>query len=409
MCGERYAEEMRRYLAGQVERRMDASEIPEDEKLRELIAQVMTEESRKQRMTVDEKEQWSGELFDCFRRLDILSALLEEEGVTEIMINGYNQIFVEREGRIEQCCKTFTSAEKLEDVIQLIVSGINRQVNTLSPIADARLPDGSRVNIVLPPASLDGPAVTVRKFPEKRIGMEQLMAWGTVTQEAAEFLQKLVQAGYNLFVSGGTGSGKTTFLNALSEYIPPEERVITIEDSAELQIRNIRNLVRLEARAASQDGASEITIRDLVKTALRMRPDRILIGEIRGPEAIDLLQAMNTGHDGSISTGHANSAQDMLSRIETMVLMGMELPVEAIRGQIASALDIMVHLGRLRDRSRRVLSISEVEGIRRGQVCLRPLYCFQEKGEKDGKVEGALCRTEYVLLQTGKLEAAGLE
>lgn len=412
MCAADFArkgQDIRGYLAEKVEKRLDPAAMPEDSELGEMIAQVMTEESRNICITAVEKAELSKELFHYFRGLDVLSPLLEDDSISEIMVNGYDKIFVEKEGRLQRCDKAFTSPERLENIIQQIVSGINRQVNARSPIADARLPDGSRVNIVLPPAALDGPVVTIRKFPFHAIGMEELICLGSITEEAAAFLEILVRAGYNIFISGGTGSGKTTFLNAVSSYIPSDERVITIEDSAELQLKGIQNLVRLEARSADMDGMLEITIRDLVRTALRARPDRLLIGEIRGPEALDLLQAMNTGHDGSISTGHANSAMDMLSRIETMVLMGMDLPLQAVRGQIASALDVMVHLGRLRDRTRKVLSIEEVTGLNEGVIGLRELYIFRESGEKNGKVEGKLERTEHLLENTAKLQAAGLQ
>ena len=318
------------------------------------------------------------------------------------------EIFVEREGRILQLDRQFDTPDTVENIVQRIAAGNNRQVNTRTPIADARLDDGSRVHIVLPPAALNGPVVTIRRFPKEPLDMRALIRSGSLTQEAADFLQALVRAGYNLFVSGGTGSGKTTFLNALAEFIPPSERIVVIEDTAELQIRGIPNLVRLEAREKNLEGENEITIRQLVRASLRMRPDRIIIGEVRGEEAVDLLQAMNTGHDGSISTGHGNSPADMLNRLETMAMMGMDIPAEAVRRQIASALDILVHLGRLRDGSRRVLEIAEITGIGRGVVQTRTLYAFEEICEDEhGYIEGRLMR-QNSLENEGKLRRAGI-
>ncbi len=337
-------------------------------------------------------------LFDSFRRLDILQELLDDPEISEVMVNGSKSIYYEKNGRIEKWNKSFSSVEKLEDIIQQIVSGVNRSVNTASPIADARLPDGARVNVVLPPAAPDGPVITIRRFPAKPIDMKALLEKKSITEAAAIFLEKLVKAGYNIFISGGTGSGKTTFLNALSQFIPEGQRVVTIEDSAELQL-TVENLVRLEARDANSDGQGEITIRDLIKTALRMRPDRLIVGEVRGAEALDMLQAMNTGHDGSLSTGHANSPKDMLTRLETLVLMGGDLPLSAIRGQIASALDIIVHLGRMRDGSRRVLSIMEVKEYINDKIELETLFEYREK-------EGLVKTGE--LSSKRKLESAGL-
>ena len=328
-------------------------------------------------------------LFDSFRRLDILQELIDNEDITEIMINGKDSIFVEKLGKIQKWDKSFKSDEQLEDMIQKIVSSVNRIVNVATPIADARLEDGSRVHVVLPPISLTGPIVTIRKFPEA-ISMDKLLGYNSLSKEAAIFLKKLVKAGYNIFISGGTNSGKTTFLNALSAYIPEDERVITIEDSAELQLMQIKNLVRLESRNPNSEGEGRVSIADLIKAALRMNPDRIVIGEVRSSEALDMLQAMNTGHDGSLSTGHGNSPKDMLSRIETMALSGADLPLPAIRAQIAGALDIIVHLGRLRDRSRRVLSIMEVGEYKNGEVELFPLFEFKEYGEKKEVVLGKL-------------------
>ncbi len=322
------------------------------------------------------------------------------------MINGTQSIFYERGGRLYQSDRRFVSRDKLEDVIQQIVAGSNRLVNEASPIVDARLKDGSRVNVVLAPIALNGPIVTIRKFPRESVTMEQLIAWGSVSSEAVNFLSMLVAAGYNIFISGGTGSGKTTFLNALSQYIPKDERIITIEDNAELRILDVPNLVSLEARNANIEGTGAVTIRDLIKSALRMRPDRIIVGEVRSDEAIDMLQALNTGHDGSLSTGHANSPGDMLSRLETMVLMGMELPLPAIRRQIASGIDVIVHLGRLRDKSRKMLEITEIVDYRDGDILLKPLYTYEEIGEKDGKIQGIWKKTGE-LRHTGKLLAAG--
>ena len=304
--------------------------------------------------------------------------MLEDNSVTEIMVNGPDSIFVEREGKIKRWNRSFTSKEKLEDVIQQIVGKCNRVVNEASPIVDARLESGERVNAVIAPVALNGPILTIRRFSKQPITMEKLLQLGSLTEECVRFLSKMVQARYSILVGGGTGSGKTTFLGALSEYIPNEERIITIEDNAELRIQGIDNLVRLEAKAANLEGGRDITIRDLIKTALRMRPDRIIVGEVRSKEAVDMLQALNTGHEGSLSTAHANSTKDMLSRLETMVLMGMNLPMEAIRRQIASGLDLLIHLGRMRDRSRKVLEITEVLGYENGEIQLNPLFCWKE-------------------------------
>ena len=338
-----------------------------------------------------------------------MQELTDDPKVTEIMINGYDHIFLERAGRLYRWDKKFESKEKLEDVIQQIVAKCNRTVNEASPIVDARLENGSRVNIVLQPVALNGPIVTIRRFPERPFLMDDLMGFGAINEEAVDFLRKLVIAGYNIFISGGTGSGKTTFLNALSDFIPKGERIITIEDSAELQIVGVDNLVRLETRNANVEGCSEITIRDLIKSSLRMRPDRIIVGEVRGAEAIDMLQALNTGHDGSLSTGHANSAADMLARLETMILMGMDLPIPAIRGQLASGIDIIVHLGRLRDKSRKVLEIAEVLDYEDGEIKLQPLYRFIEEAENsEGKIIGRIER-ENSLVHTEKLRSAGIK
>lgn len=348
--------------------------------------------------------------FYAIRKLDVLQEMLEDQEITEIMVNGPDQIFIEKQGRLEPYPKKFLSKEKLEDVIQQIVGKVNRTVNESSPIVDVRLQDGSRVNVVLPPVAINGPIVTIRKFPADPITMEYLVSIQSITMQAAEFLKKLVQAKYNIFISGGTGSGKTTFLNALSAYIPKEERIITIEDSAELQIQNIPNLVRLEVRNANLEGKNEVTIRDLIRSALRMRPDRIILGEVRDAAAYDLLSVMNTGHDGSLSTGHANSPNDMLKRLEALVLTAVDIPLLAVRSQIASAIDIVVQLGRLRDRSRKVLEIDEMIGMDGTEIIMKPLYCFKEQGEDEkGNVIGQLAATPNALYHTQKLKAAGME
>lgn len=386
--------------------RMDFMREPSDEELLEIIHSVLEESSKKQFIPLKEKAALGKELFNAFRKLDILQELIEDESITEIMINGTENIFIEREGQIFLSDKKFLSRGKLEDVVQQMVAECNRIVNEASPIVDARLNDGSRVNVVLPPAAINGPIVTIRKFPKHRITMEQLLEYESISEEAAEFLVRLVRAGYNIFISGGTGSGKTTFLNVLSDYIPETERIITIEDNAELQITELPNLVRLEARNANVEGTGEISIRDLIRTALRMRPDRIIVGEVRGKEAADMLQAINTGHDGSLSTGHANSPKDMLSRLEMMTLMGMDIPLSAVQRQIAAGIDIMVHLGRLRDRSRKVLEIVEVLGYEKDEIRLQSLFSFRETGEKNGKIQGEWVKNAD-LLRREKLLAAG--
>ncbi len=355
------------------------------------------------------KDEMIRAVFNSIRKLDVLQEILEDSSITEIMVNGPNHIFIEKGGRLQPYPKTFSSRDKLEDVVQQIVGKVNRRVNEANPIADVRLLDGSRVNVVLPPIALDGPVVTIRKFPDKPISMESLIGLGSLTEEASGFLKKLVKAKYNFFISGGTGCGKTTFLNALSEYIPSEERLIVIEDAAELQIRGIPNLVRLEVRNANLEGKNAVTIRDLMKSALRMRPDRIVLGEVRDAAACELLNVMNTGHDGSLCSGHANSPKDMLSRLETLVLTGMDIPLLAVRSQIASAIDIIVHLGRLRDKSRKVLEIDEVIGMQQGEIQIKPLFHFQEEGQDGtGQVMGKLCKTEHSLFHQEKLYAAGI-
>lgn len=363
-----------------------------DDDLKEIITQMVIEEYKECHLSLKEKMRISRELFNKIRGLDVLEELLSDEKITEIMINGYKQIFVEVDGKISKYEKAFSSKEKLSDIIQTIVSKANKRVNETSPIVDTRLADGSRVNVVLNPIAVNGPVVTIRKFYKKALTMDDLISYGSITTEAAQFLKKLVVNGYNIFISGGTGSGKTTFLNVLSNYIPSSERIITIEDSAELKLNNVENLVSLECRPANTEGENEITIRDLIKTSLRMRPDRIVVGEVRGPEALDMLQAMNTGHDGSLSTGHANSPADMLTRLETMVKMASDIPLEAIRNQIASAIEIMVHLGRLKDGTRKVLEISEIIGCENGYIRLSPLYVYKEKRceKNDEGVHGQL-------------------
>lgn len=338
------------------------------------------------------------EAFNSLKRYDAIQEYLEDDSVTEIMINGQEAIFVEKNGQIEKTDKQFESKDKLEDVIQQMVSGCNRTVNEASPIQDARLSGGERVNIVLPPVAINGPIVTIRRFPDKPITMDRLIKLRSISEEAASFLKRLVCAKYNIFISGGTGTGKTTFLNALSQYIPLDERVITIEDSAELRLLNADNLVRLETRNKNSDGCKDITIRDLIKTALRMRPDRVIVGEVRGAEAVDMLAAMNTGHDGSLSTGHGNSSQDMIRRLETMILCGLDIPLYAVRGQIASGIDVFIHLGRLRDRRRVVLEISEVEGLVDGEVKLNRLY---EWNGRELECVGNLIHTKKLLDREG--------
>lgn len=393
-------------LRGLLMEKLDLSRELTDEEILGEIDSLILGRLRESCLSLKEKVELRQELFCSVRKLDVLQELIEDESVTEIMVNGPESIFVERKGRLTRWNKSFTSREKLEDVIQQIVAGSNRLVNEANPIVDARLPDGSRVNVVLAPVALNGPIVTIRKFPREAITMKDLLAWQSVSPEVVGFLARLVRAGYNIFISGGTGSGKTTFLNALSQYIPKDERIITIEDNAELRILDVPNLVSLEARNANVEGSGEVTIRDLIRSALRMRPDRIIVGEVRGAEAIDMLQALNTGHDGSLSTGHANSPADMLSRLETMVLMGMELPLPAIRRQIASGIDVIVHLGRLRDRTRKVLEVAEVRDYREGEIRLAPLYSYEETGERDGKIQG-IWRKDQELVHREKLLAAG--
>lgn len=388
---------------------IDLSKEITDEELLETIDNVLISKSKESYISMQEKRSFRREIFNSIRKLDILQELIEDSEITEIMVNGANNIFIEKRGTLFPYHKGFESEQKLEDVVQQIVAQSNRIINEANPIVDSRLADGSRVNIVLPPVAINGPIVTIRRFPDKPITMDQLLGYESITTEAADFLEQLVIAGFNIFISGSTGSGKTTFLNVLSNFIPSNERIITIEDSAELQIRNIPNLVRMEVRNANTEGNNGITIRDLIKTSLRMRPDRIIVGEVRDEAAFDMLQALNTGHDGSLSTGHANSPADMLSRLESLVLLGADIPLLAVRKQIASAIDIIVHLGRLRDKSRRVLEIMEVLDCREGEIRMNQLYSFYEEGEEEeGKVKGKLTKVNG-LVHKDKLFRAGLK
>lgn len=382
-----------------------------DEELEEKVEQITEERLKEQYVTIEQKVSIVEQAYSSIRGFGLLDTIISDDTITEVMINGSENIFIEQNGRLFKLDKQFESQRRLEDIIQRIVGLAGREVNQANPICDTRLPDGSRVNVVLPPIALCGPTLTIRKFSKTPMTIEKLIQYGSLTQEIADKLQMLVKAKYNIFISGGTGSGKTTFLNALSNYIPKEERVITIEDSAELQIAGVDNLVSLETRNANASGAGQITIRDLIKSSLRMRPERIVVGEVRGGEALDMLQAMNTGHDGSLSTGHANSTEDMLSRLETMVLQGAAgLPLEAIRQQIASAVDIIIHLSRLRDKSRKTMEITEVIGYKDGKIVLNPLYVFEEdKNSTLEKVSGSLNRTKNKMQNVSKLQLAGIK
>jgi pilus assembly protein CpaF len=393
-------------LKQQVRSILEAHNYVEDEELHAAIHDVIEQAAQEEYLPLKTRMDLSRRLYDSFRRLDILQELVDDAEVTEIMVNGKDNIFIEKHGRILRWDYGFEQVEVLEDMIQQIVSRINRSVNVSHPIADARLPDGARVHVVLPPVALDGPVVTIRKFPEP-ITVEKLIALGSLTRETAAFLEKMVKSGYNIFISGGTGSGKTSFLNAMSSFIPEEERVITIEDSAELQIRHIPNLVRLETKNANAEGEGAITISDLIRASLRMRPDRLIVGEVRGAETLDMLQAMNTGHDGSLSTGHGNSPKDMLSRLETMTLLAADIPLPAVRSQIASALDLIVHLGRLRDKSRKVLEIAEIGGYVDGEIQLNTLFRFEEEPGDGGETVVGQLRKTGELQAKGKLQAAG--
>ena len=398
-----FEEKIRKEVMESIDLSVDVS----DEEILKLIRSKIIELAKMQPISLSERKKIEGHVFNSLRKLDVLEDLLKDEEITEIMINGPKNIFVEKNGRVEKSKEQFSSEEKLNDVIQSIVASTNKIVNESNPIVDTRLSDGSRINIVLPPAAVDYSILSIRKFPKEQMTMERLKSYGSISDEQIEFLKKLVISGYNIFVSGGTGSGKTSFLNALGEFIPTDERVITIEDSAELQLKNVENIVRLEARNANLEGNNEITIRDLLKSSLRMRPDRIVVGECRGAEALEMLQAFNTGHDGSLSTGHSNSCKDMLSRLETMVLMGAEIPISAIRQQIASGIDIIVQLGRLRDKSRKLIEITEVLDLEQDEIKLNPLYRFKELEEVNGRIIG---QWEKVgdLKRKEKLAASGL-
>lgn len=385
-------------LQQQVLKELAGYDSVSDEILLDRIDEVICRQGKIEHLSLNQKIQYRKEIYHAIRGLDIIQELLEDNTVTEIMINGYQNIFIEQSGKIRRYEKCFSSEEKLNDIIQKMVSAANRVVNETTPVADARLSDGSRMNVVLPPVSLIGPVVTIRKFPEQYT-VEQLIGKGTLSEECAVFLRDLVEARYNIFISGGTGAGKTTFLNALSKYIPSHERIITIEDSAELQIP-IANIVQMEARNCNMEGKNEVRIRDLIRTALRMRPDRIIVGEVRSEEALDMLQAMNTGHDGSISTGHANSPSDMLTRLEMMVLMAAEIPLQAVKAQIASALDIIIHLERFSDGSRKVVSVEEVFGYQDGEICIQPLFSYNREKE-------CICRTENRMIQEEKMWKSG--
>ncbi|MBE7038171.1 MAG: CpaF family protein [Ruminococcaceae bacterium] len=380
-----------------------------DEELEDKIKEIVNSKLENEYCSVNQMVDIVQQVFNSFRGLGLLDTIINDDTITEVMINGHENIFIEKNGRLQKLERHFGSERDLLDVIQRVVESAGREVNQANPIVDTRLSDGSRVNVVLPPIALCGPTMTIRKFSKTPMTMEKLISYGSITSEIAEKLELLVKAKYNIFISGGTGSGKTTFLNALSNFIPKDERVITIEDSAELQIKGVDNLVSLETRNANTAGAGQITIKDLIKSSLRMRPERIIVGEVRGGEALDMLQAMNTGHDGSLSTGHANSTEDMLSRLETMVLQGAAgLPLEAIRQQIASAVDIIIHLSRLRDHSRKTMAITEVVKYENGKVVLNPLYVFEEDENSTlTKVSGSLKRTENPMINTFKLQLSG--
>lgn len=396
-------------LRGLVIERVDMSREPDDSELHEIIDSVIEKNQDYRYMSIKKRQIIHKKIYSSIGGLGIIEELLEEPDITEIMINGPNNIFVEKKGRINKIDERFESENRLNDIIQQIVAKTNRRVNESNPIVDTRLEDGSRVNVILPPIALEGPIVTIRKFSKRGITIDDMISWGTISKEAADFLKMAVMAGYNIFVSGGTGSGKTTFLNVLSNFIPKDERIVTIEDSAELKLDSVDNIVRMETRQANSQGENVISIRDLIKASLRVRPDRIIVGEVRGGETLDMLQAMNTGHDGSMSTGHGNSPSDMMTRLETMVLMGIDMPLAAIRAQIATAIDIVIHLGRMRDKTRKVLEINEVIGIRNGQIELNRLYVFKEEPESDkNKVVGQLERTENPLINKQKLERKGL-
>ncbi len=403
-------EKLQSILHEQLMRRLEHYREMGDDEILERIDELILSRSHDHYIRLKDRLDLRQQLFNAVRRLDILQELIDDNQVTEIMVNGTESIFIEREGAITAWEKHFSSREKLEDIVQQIAAGCNRVANEAAAIVDARLSGGERVNIVMSPIALNGPVITIRRFPDQPITMDQLIAWNSVSAEAASWLEIMVKSGYNIFISGGTGSGKTTFLNALSNYIPKDERIITIEDNAELQIQGVQNLVRLEARRPNEEGENGISIRDLIRSSLRMRPDRIVVGEVRGEETIDMLQAMNTGHDGSLSTGHGNSPRDMLTRLETMILLGTEIPLQAVRRQIASGLDILIHLGRLRDKSRRVLEICEIDDYNAasGEIDLHALFRFEEQGsDAEGRVRGSLQRCG-TLRSRMKLDRAGL-
>ncbi len=396
-------------LIKQLRETLDLMHSISNEELREYVEAAVFDYAKEHQLKSNEMSYLVERIYNAFRGYDVLQPLIDDSTITEIMVNNHLEIFIERNGVTSQVAVEFESEQKLEDIIQAIVSRVNRVVNESSPIVDARLQDGSRVNVVLPPISLKGPVMTIRKFPDKPLTIDDLIEKSSISEEAANFIQKLVVSKYNIFIGGGTGSGKTTFLNVLSNFIPKNERIITIEDSAELQLKSVPNLVSLETRNANTEGKGEISIRDLIRSSLRMRPDRIIVGEVRGAEALDMLQAMNTGHDGSLSTGHANSTKDMLSRLETMVLSGAELPVTVIRKQISSAIDIMIHLMRLRDNTRKVVAISEVLGVEDGEILLNPLFEFVEEGEREnGKIIGSLRPTGNQIQNRTKAQLAGI-
>ena len=403
------AKEIRKEIALRRNLALEFSGFELDRELMELIENVTFEKAGSGYLSPLEIKAVVELVFNQMRRLDVIEPFINDRDVTEIMINGPDKIFIEKNGEVHKTDVRFESRERLEDIIQVIVSKVNRSVNEAEPIVDARLEDGSRVNVVLPPVALNGPIVTIRKFPDKPMTINDLIRLGSITEEAAEFLDKLVKSKYNIFICGGTGSGKTSFLNALSGLIPSGERIVTIEDSAELQLSSIENLVRLETRNANTEGKGEIKMKSLIKTSLRMRPERIIVGEVRGEEALDMLLAMITGHDGSMSTGHANSTRDMLSRLETMVLMAAPLPLEAIRKQIASALDIIIYLSRLRDHSRRTMEISEVLDYKNGMIEIVPLFLFEHRSdESDGRVAGRLKRTGSNMKNLWKAQLRGI-
>ena len=401
--------EWKKELQNKVLKQLDYTKDLPDEEVRAVIEQTLMNDPDTKWKPLPWLKKVGEDIFFSLRRLDVLQTLLDDPTITEIMVNGYDNIFVEQYGGVQRTSCRFESKERLQDVIQQIVAGCNRAVNESSPIVDARLPDGSRVNIVMDPVALNGPIVTIRRFPEAAITVDDLIRNECITGEAAAFLEKLVQAKYNILISGGTGSGKTTFLNVLSGFVDKEERIITIEDSAELQLQGIENLIRLETRNKNAEGCEAVSIRDLIRTSLRMRPDRVIVGEVRGAEAVDMLQAMNTGHDGSMSTAHANSAKDLMSRLENMVMMGMDIPLHAIRKQIASGVDIVIHLSRMRDKSRRVEEICEAIGANENGVILQSLYIFEEIGvDGDGRIKGCL-KKQGELRQCEKLRKAGME